>query len=82
MLPLWASLENAFLDDEPAVGRRCVKSSLGGFFLSVQGAPAGGDGAGRGESMFSSSNALFGGPFAMAELDVCCEMDSGSFVLS
>lgn len=77
-LPLRASLESAFLDGVPAVGRRCVKSSLVGFFLSV----FGGSGAGRGESMSSSSCALFGRPFAMAEFDVCCDMDSGSLVLS
>lgn len=67
LLPFWVSLVNALLDDAPAVGRRCVKSNLVGFFRSG----FGGAGAGRGESMSKSSHALSGRPLAMAELAVC-----------
>lgn len=50
----------------------------------------GGFGAGRGRVissvsdalMSSSSAALPGKPLAMAEFDVCCDMDRGSFDLS
>ena len=67
LLPFWVSFVNAFLDDDPALGKRCVRSNLFGFFRSG----FGGAGAGRGESKSKSSHALSGRPLAIAELAVC-----------
>jgi hypothetical protein len=56
------------------LGSRCVRSSLAGFFLdfACDDAP----------SMSSSALAFSGSPLAMAELEVCCEMDRGTLDLS
>lgn len=74
-LPFWENLDSR----EDAEGdSRCDKSSLLGFFLCI----VGGLGAGRGQVMSSTSAALPGNPLAMAELDVCWDIERGSFDLS
>jgi hypothetical protein len=61
--------------DELGLGESKDRSSPAGFFfLGLEGA--------REPSMSRSALALPGKPLAMAEFDVCCEMDNGSFDLS
>lgn len=67
LLPFCVSFVSARLDDAPALGKRCVRSNLFGFFRSG----FGGAGAGLGESKSRSSHALSGRPLAIAELAVC-----------
>ena len=57
-------------------GRRCERSSMAGFFFFV----SCGDSAVP--SMSSSALAFDGRPFAIAELEVCWEIERGSFDLS